>query len=211
MNKTILVFCAHSDDQIIGPGGTLAKYAQKNYSIKTFIFSQGVLANPWLKKEYIGSLRVKEAEKADKIIGGKGVEFFDLEEGKFNKEKEKTIKKIKKIILKETPEKIFTHSINDPHPDHRAVQKQVLQSYDELKVKSEVYSFRIWNLVNIKRNFPKFIVDITRTFKTKKKALSCFKSQKISLLGLLWNFYLLSFINGILNKGVMAEVFYRVR
>ncbi len=211
MKKTILVFCAHSDDQIIGPGGTLAKYAQKNYKIKTFIFSQGVLANPWLKESYIGNLRIKEAEKADKIIGGYGVEFFNLEEGKFNRKKEKTIKTIKTIILKETPEKIFTHSINDPHPDHRAVQKQVLNAYDELKVKSEVYSFRIWNLVNIKRNFPKFVVDISKTFEIKKKALSCFKSQKISLLGLLWNVYLLSFLNGITNKGIMAEVFYRVR
>ncbi|MFA4887817.1 MAG: PIG-L family deacetylase, partial [Candidatus Nanoarchaeia archaeon] len=39
--ETILVFAAHPDDEIIGVGGTIAKYAQEGKDVIVTIFSDG--------------------------------------------------------------------------------------------------------------------------------------------------------------------------
>ena len=98
--KNILVFCAHSDDQILGPGGTLAKYAEEGKNVYTYIFSYGEAGLPFHKIKEAVKIRVNEAKKADKIIGGKGVVFFGLKEGKFPEEvqEKKIVENLKKII-----------------------------------------------------------------------------------------------------------------
>lgn len=42
LNKKILVIAAHPDDEIIGCGGTIKKYAQLGYKIKTIILARGI-------------------------------------------------------------------------------------------------------------------------------------------------------------------------
>ena len=58
--ENIFVFCAHSDDQIFGPGATLAKYASVGKGIYTVIFSYGRLSHPHFREEVIIETRVKE-------------------------------------------------------------------------------------------------------------------------------------------------------
>jgi LmbE family N-acetylglucosaminyl deacetylase len=69
----MLVICAHSDDQIIGVGGAIAKYAKEGYDIQTIVMSFGEGVKPHIRREVISRTRIKEAQRADKIIGGKGV------------------------------------------------------------------------------------------------------------------------------------------
>ena len=209
----IIVFCAHSDDQIFGPGGTLAKYAMEGKKIYTYIMSYGEKSSPLLKDEITIEKRVKESQEADKIIGGSGVFFFGLKEGHFYEDylKKKLNEKISKILVEKKPEKIFIHSIDDPHPDHKAVYKIITSLVEILNLNTEVYTFDVWNPFTIrKRDSPKLYVDISKTFKIKLKALSCFKSQKISLIALLWSVYLRGFLNGLKCKKLVAEKFIRV-
>ena len=150
--QTILVFCSHSDDQILGPGGTLAKYSKEGNFIYTIILSYGEASLAWLKPEIAIQTRVKEAKKADKIIGGKGVYFLGLKEGRFIEEiKEKNLaKQIEKIIKEKKPDKIFTHSSEDPHPDHRAANKILLDILDKIKYKASKDVLSAKRIVNSK-------------------------------------------------------------
>ena len=222
--KNILVICAHFDDQILGPGGTMAKYATQEYNVYTFIFTYGEVSHPHYQFKHIAKTRVQESRDADSIIGGKGVFFFGMKDGKIIesfKEKNK-MPLLKRIIKNYSPEKIFTHSIDDPLPDHRAVRTLVLEAYDYLnkkeKLNCDVYSFDVWNLWNIKkRKDPKLVVDIGDTFHKKIKALHAFKSQ-INFFShtILVNFlylgvYVKAFINGLRYKVKVAEVFYKIR
>ena len=214
MKETILVFCAHNDDQIIGPGGTLAKYAKEGKQFKTYVFSYGVSSHIHYKEGVIIQTRIKEAYESDKIMGGSGIFYFGLKEGKFEKEvKQKKIdEKIKKIIKKEKPSKIFTHSFDDPHPDHRAAVKIITKIVGDIKYKVDVYSFDVWNPFNIrKRGSPKLVVDISKTFKTKIKAFFAHRSQKMSIFSLIAGIYLKNWIDGFRNKCKYAEVFYKIR
>ncbi len=196
--QSILVLCSHSDDQILGPGATLAKYAKQGQSIYTIILSYGEASLAWLKPEIAIKTRVKEAEKADKMIGVDGIHFLGLKEGKFIEEiKEKRLEKeVEEIIKKKKPTKIFTHSSQDPHPDHRAANKIIINILNKMKYKCDVFSFDIWNPFIIRKtNLPKLYVDITETFPIKIKAIKLFQSQKIALFTLIWSVYLRAFIH----------------
>ncbi len=212
--ENVLVFCAHSDDQILGPGGTLAKYANEGKKIYTYIFSYGETSHPHFKREVIVELRVNEAKKADEEIKGSGVFFLGLTEGKFLEEiKQKKLKKrIKEIIIEKDAVKIFTHNSDDPHTDHKAVNKIIMECLEEIKSKADVYAFDIWNPLSIRyRRNPQLIVDISKEFKIKIKALSHFKSQRLAMIILLWSVYVKAIKNGIIHRYKLAEVFYKIR
>ncbi|MBU1198961.1 MAG: PIG-L family deacetylase [Nanoarchaeota archaeon] len=220
---SILVICAHSDDQIIGPGGTIAKYAKEGYDVYTIILSFGEFVQPHVKREIISKTRIKESQKADKIIGGKGVVFMGLKENKFEKDlHERGLEKnFKNLIRKYKPVKIFTHAPDDALNDHRATYRMVLKTYKEMNLRADLYTFDVWHLFNLKKRYrPKFVVDTTDTFKIKMKALRVFKSQ-IDLSTfynyLVLNNFLFILINirdllkGISNNTKYAEVFHKVR
>lgn len=209
---TILVVCAHSDDQIFGAGGTLTKYAQEGFEIKTVIMSYGEMGNFWLKEHLTIEMRVSESEHADKVIKGSGVVFFDLVEGKFgiDAEKKDTVKELAEIIKKENPLKVFTHSEDDPLKDHRETLKIVLKAIKKSKKNIPVYTFNVWNVFNLKKDLPRMVVDISDTFSIKIKALKCFNSQKHARFFLVWSVYAKAFFHGIQNRKKWAEVFFRV-
>jgi LmbE family N-acetylglucosaminyl deacetylase len=212
--NSVLVICAHSDDQIFGPGGTIAKYAKEGKKVYTVIFSYGEQSHPWYQKTYTISTRVRESIEVDKLIGGRGVIFLGLSEGKFLpqfKEK-KMYPKLKKLIEKYQPYRIFTHSLDDPLPDHRALNKCVMETIDKMKYTGEVYMFDVWNVFNFKKqNYVSIAIDISDTFKTKLKALKLFKSQIGARFMLTSSVYWKAWMNGKKNGFKYAEVFYKIR
>ncbi len=211
---TVLVFCAHNDDHVIGAGGTLARYAKEGIEVITVIFSYGESTHPWLRQEEAIKMRVGESHKADIIIGGGKLYYLGLKEGKFPEgiRQKKRKAKIRRLINIIRPVKIFTHSLDDPHPDHRAVYNVVTEIMDRLKYKCDLYSFDIWNPLNIRhRDRPKLVVDVTKTFGLKIKAIKRHESQWLALLTMLPATYIRGLLNG-LDKGVKyAEVFVKLR
>lgn len=214
MVERVLVVVAHSDDQMIGPGGTLAKYAKEGKEIYTIVFSFGELSHPHFKKEIIQELRVEESVKADRFIGGKGVAFLGLNEGKFREEFKP--KSLEKTILKLKPQKIFTHAEDENHPDHVEVNKLLMELLEKLeqqkKFSCDVYAFDIWRVFQTKkRKNPKLVVDISETFSTKLKAIEYFKSQKVAIIILKWSVYVKAFFLGLRHNVRFAEEFVKIK
>jgi len=211
--ENVLVFCAHSDDQIFGPGATLASYAKEGKDIYTYIFSYGEASLLWLKRKVAVKTRVKEAKKADKIIGGRGVFFFGLKEGRFPDEikTKRIVRRLAKIIREKRPGKIFTHSFNDPHPDHRIVYNAVMNAISDIKYKGDVFAFDVWNPFIFRKTFlPKLYVDATKTFDKKLRALKSFESQKSSLIPLFWSVWFRALVHGFHIHKKYAERFFKI-
>jgi len=211
---TILAIGAHNDDHIIGCGGTLAKYAKEGRRVRTIVMSFGEGSHPHLKREVIVETRIKESLAADKILGGQGVVYFDLKEGKFPEQfKEKHVeKKLIDLIAREKPSMIFTHGLDDIHPDHRAVYKLIEKMVLTKKITCPVYSFDVWSLFRFrKRNLPRMVVDVTSTFNAKIKALLTHESQTAAIALLLWKIILKDWFNGLMYGYRYAEVFYRLK
>ncbi|MBC8500746.1 MAG: PIG-L family deacetylase [Nanoarchaeota archaeon] len=218
MAENILIVAAHSDDQIIGVGGTAAKYVKEGFDVTTVIVSKGEISHPHFKEEIIIDTRKRESIRANKVIGGKAVKFLGLFEKDFNKEVKiyKAQKKLETLIRRLKPVKIFVHAPEDPHPAHKKTNRMVLDIIENERRKIEVYSFDIWNPFRWDRKkHPKLVVDTSETFDTKIKALKCFKSQ-FNILGFL-NFFALAtmYVKNVMNgrkyNTKYAEVFYRLR
>ncbi len=217
-DDTIMMVVAHSDDQILGPGGAMAKYAKEGKHIITVICSYGEGSHPHFKKEIITKIREQEAERADKIIGGEKIIFFSASDGKIKDEIDSLGLKdsLSKLFIQYKPGKIFTHADDEALPDHIAVNKLVLEVYDTLhtssKFTADIYSFGVWRFFKLKnRTNPRLVVDISKTFKIKIKALGAFKSQQLAMLSLKWSIYVKAFIHGFKNNVRFAEEFYKIR
>jgi LmbE family N-acetylglucosaminyl deacetylase len=212
--NTSVVFCAHPDDEVLGVGGTIAKYRNEGANVVTVIFSSGERSHPWMKKNVTVVAREKETEKVAKMLGINRAINLGLKDGTIWKEsKEKqTYEKIMSIIKEYNPDKIFTHAVDDPHPDHHAVYKIVREVMNMINFKGNIYSYEIWNPFNVmKRKLPKMYVDISDTFKIKKNALKCFESQKLFIVPLLPVTYLRAIFAGLQAHCKYAEAFYIVK
>jgi LmbE family N-acetylglucosaminyl deacetylase len=215
MEDSVLFLCAHNDDQVIGAGGTIAKYAKEGKKVVTVIFSYGEFSLPHLQEKITRRTRVIESKKAAKLLGESEIYYLALKEGEFGKEiqNKDILTKVMIILKRVNPSKIFTHSLDDPHSDHRQVYAFTMNLIEKANYKGEVYSFNVWNLfLNFrKRNNPKLVVDISSTFSKKIEAFKKHKSQWMSIVSHMWSIYFQAIINGFDNHMKYAEVFYRVK
>lgn len=212
-NKVVLVFGAHSDDFVIGAGGTIAKYILEKKKVISIVFSYGEMSHPWLKEKFVQKMRSKEAYDASKLLKCKTI-FFNLKENRFLEEytEKKMEPALIKILERYKPTKIFTHSGEDPHPDHKVVCQIILQIVDKLSFKPEIYTYSIWNPLSYKNKYPKMYEDITSTFPLKLKALKIYRSQRYNAVyPLLLMIYYRALRNGFKIGKKFAEQFYRVR
>jgi len=212
--KSVLIVCAHPDDEILGVGGTIAKYAKEGKDIYSVVFSAGHSSHPLTKEKVIEKVRSKESTAAGKIVGCKETILLGLKDGSLKSEiqKKKVVTQLRRIIKEKKPEKIFTHSMDDPHPDHKAVYNSVREATKSKRSNVDIYSFDIWNPFNIRRrSAPKLIVDITETFPKKIRAIKRFKSQKVAMFTMLPAVYLRAYLNGLNNHVRYAEVFLKIK
>ncbi len=184
--ETIIVFSAHSDDYVLGAGGTIAHYTDEGKEVIAIIFSYGEKSHPWLRARYTKEMRAKEAYEAGKILGCEII-FFDLQEFTFAEDyKAKNIEqKLLEILHEKKPVKILTHSEEDPHPDHRAVHEITKGIMKKLQGKingndaaTEVFSYHIWNPFAFRANKAQLYVDVSETHSTKLRAIKAFRSQR---------------------------------
>ena len=210
--ETVIVFSAHSDDFVIGAGGTIAEYAQQGKKVIAIIMSYGERSHPWLKGSVVQKMRSAETFEAGKVLRCKSL-FFNLREGKFIQDYEqKNVKqKIEKLVGKEKPSKIFTHSEEDPHPDHKATHRITLELYEQMPEKPEVYVYSVWNPVSFKTRYPSLYTDISKTLSTKLKALRKFKSQKIHVAYPLVLLLYRAFKDGLKIRKWFGEHFFRIK
>ncbi len=206
------MFGAHTDDFVIGAGGTISKYIEEGHKVINVIFSYGELSHFWLKENVIKKVRGKETEEASELMGGKPV-FLGLADQKIYEDyqKKNTEKTLLGMIESSKPTKIFTHSVEDPHPDHKAVHKITMELYDKCKFKPEVYVYSVWNPVSFKTDWPALYINITNYFSLKLRTLKLFKSQKIHVAYPLFLLMFNNFKNGFKIKALFAEKFFRIK
>ncbi len=212
VKENILVICSHTDDQIIGAGGTIANYVEEGKNVLTIVLSYGEKSHPWLKERFTKKFRAKEAQEASQILGCK-LKILDMEDTKVNQDYKKYKKELLRIVKRFKPAKIFTHSNEDPHPDHRAAYQITLELAKESKTNPEIYLFSVWSPFIIrKRHLPKMYVDISKTFSKKLQALKCFKSQRWNAVYPLFVTIIVRAIkNGLHIHGKYAEKFYKLK
>ena len=188
--KKILVIAAHPDDEVLGCGGAMARFAAEGCEVYTLILGEGVTSRDKERdraerENEITELK-KQAENANKILGVKKVYAFDFPDNRFDSvpllDIIKTIEKIKGDVQ---PDCVFTHHQGDLNIDHQITFKAVVTACRPVKDESvkEIYSFEIpssteWNAPSSLTYFmPDYFVDISKCLKVKINALKEYETE----------------------------------
>lgn len=153
----MLAVFAHPDDEAFGPGGTIAKYGQReDVEIHLLVATKGE-AGQWDKKSRIENqelrmknkekiqihdVRAEEVKKSASILGVENVEFMGFEDGTlcnnlYHKVAEKIIKKINAY----KPDVILTNERRgvSGHLDHVAISMITTYAFRKTKFGKKLY------------------------------------------------------------------------
>lgn len=131
-NRHLRLMCilAHPDDETLGVGGALAKYASEG--IETYVVTAtrgergrfGDAPHPGL--ETVGQVREKELRSAAAILGVREVSFLDYIDGDVDKaDPDEAITRIVQQIRRNQPQVVVTFGPEGGygHPDHIAISQ----------------------------------------------------------------------------------------
>ena len=182
-SKKILIIAPHPDDEVLGAGGTIAKFS-KNYA-HVYILTIAAHMPPLYSKE-IHQQTINEAKKAHNLLGVKKSIFFNKAAVSLSQEDISTFNsEILKVIQEIEPE-IVLIPYYDRHIDHRfifdacmvATRPVGIGKKIKLLAAYETLSETHWNAPQIEPNFcPNWVVDISNEIDTKLEAFSKYKSQ----------------------------------
>jgi len=165
----VLAIGVHPDDVEFGMGATMTKHISFGHEVRVIVLTDG---NRDETGKYVRSEeRRKESINALKILGYKNeINFLNLP--KINV-KQFTIGILEKEIEKFKPNRIYTHSMNDRHQDHRNCGYAVLSAGRYI---NEIFHFEIYSV--FPEFIPKYFINISyEMLELKIKALMQFKSQ----------------------------------
>lgn len=210
----ILVFGAHPDDEIIGPGGTLARFAREGAYIVVVTMTAGETGYASADlRDKVAQLRAEEARQADEILGIRERVNLGLPtQGVVNTRD--VYQECVRLIRLYRPTVIFTHYKHDKHRDHRATyeivdearykaQENVLADKGEPWYTPHLLFYEIFELFL----FPSVVVDITDTFHLKRQAMEAQVSQLDVLPGILNFMEGLARVRGFSRGTTYAEAF----
>lgn len=185
MMSTRLIIVAHPDDEVLGCGGTIAKFSP-NSDIYTLILGEGIASRDILqKKEKLEQLR-NDAENANEILGVKEVFFEGFPDNKFDTVALlDIIKTIERYVQELNPEVVYTQHYGDLNIDHRITFDAVLTACRPVEnnpvkkiLSFEVPSSTEWNIQMASTSFnPNVFENITKTIDKKVEAMSVYKTE----------------------------------
>lgn len=196
MNKKVVVFAPHPDDETLGCGGTIAKKLSEGYEVLIVFLTDG--RNAFLKLFDIDSnpspselkeIRKDEVKRASSILSlsEDALLFLDFEDGMLGKNEVEVKKKVIEILGKTVPAEVYFTYEKDFHIDHRVANRIVRSSIKEIGLDALTYRYsitrkyaRVSPLIDSFLNFFKhnmIRVDISNYLPLKEKALKEFKSQ----------------------------------
>lgn len=173
----------HPDDEILGCGGTMAKYAESGCAVTVLTISGH---RPPLYPEATYRQTVREAKVAHKIVGIKRSIFLNIPATFVsNVETYELNGKIANVVQEANPD-IVLIPYPDRHVDHRVIFDSAMVATRPVKVGAaiemvaayETLSETHWNAPHIEPNFtPDWVCNITEYIDIKIRALNCFESQ----------------------------------
>lgn len=185
--KKVLVIVAHPDDEVVGCGGVIARFAREGNRIYTMILGEGITSRDEkrdIKKRENELRRLKgSVHKANRLLGVRDVFTYDFPDNRFDSvELLDMVKIIEKIIMKIKPDTILTHYEKDLNIDHRITCQAVIAATRPFagQTVKEIYSFEV--LSSTEWNFPlsfspDVFFDIKETLNKKLKAMSEYKTE----------------------------------
>ncbi len=183
MQHRILIIATHPDDEVLGCGGTIARYADHGDDVFVVVVTRGV---PELFSPAVIEQTRRELALAHQRLGVSSVRFLDFPAPMLD-----TIPgyqladRLKQVIQELGADTIFIPHRGDLHSDHRAVYMASLVAARPLEQSPvrrilcyETLSETEWASPEADQAFiPTVFIDISRYLTDKLAAMACYQTQ----------------------------------
>jgi N-acetylglucosamine malate deacetylase 1 len=177
MKLEVLAIAAHPDDVELTCGGTLLKMAERGYQTGILDLTAGEMGTRGTQE-----IRAREAAAAAKILkvswrGTLGVPDSDVQPTRENK------MRLAKVIRELRPRTVIIPYWQARHPDHYhastlGYEGCFLAGLKQLPIESQAYRpFKILYATSFEGMPPTFIVDITKQYDRRRRAILAYGSQ----------------------------------
>lgn len=180
--KSLCVIAPHPDDETLGAGGTMARFAAQGVEVSVLIVS-GHLP-PLYSREAFETTR-SEAEAAFETMGISNWEFLEIPATEVHERPVAEVNgSIARFVKKHRPEMVLL-PFPDRHIDHRTIFdasvvacRPVDGDAPRMVLAYETLSETHWNVPGVEPAFvPELFVDIGAFMDSKERALSAYASQ----------------------------------
>ena len=138
-NKRLLAVLAHPDDESLGNGGMLAKYAAEG--VETYLVTATRGQRGWFGPaeaypgpEELGRIRESELRAAASVLGIREVTLLDYVDGELDKADQETARdQIVEVIRRVRPDVVVTFPPDGlyGHPDHMVISRLTAEAVNE--------------------------------------------------------------------------------
>src|ERR1700693_1414280 len=178
----ILVLAAHPDDEILGPGGTLAVNAGTAEAIRIWVATDGGRQEGAGPDEDYGKRRREESRKAAETLGLEPPIFGSLPDRALASRSDDLASEIGSLIAEFRPDLIFCPSPVEIHPDHRALAQVAYEKLASSRPTDADHDrFRFLRIAFYEIShplLPNVLVDIAGVARRKEEALAACVSQQ---------------------------------
>lgn len=179
----ILVIAPHADDEVLGVGGTIARYAEEGHQVYVCVVTVGQV--PMFPQDVILAIR-EEALAAHDLLGVQESIFLELPAVLLSEVPKYEINgKLSEVVSRVKPDIVYIPHFGDMHLDHALVAQAAMVAVRPINgcTVREVYSYETlseseWNTPHATNSFiPNTYVDISKQLEKKEKAMVCYQSQ----------------------------------
>jgi N-acetylglucosamine malate deacetylase 1 len=177
MKLDLLAIAAHPDDVELTCGGTLLKMARRGYKTGILDLTAGEMGTRGTPET-----RAREAAKAAKLLRVSWRDTLSVPDSDVQPARQHKLK-LASLIRKLRPKTVILPYWEARHPDHYhsstlGYEGCFLAGLKQLPIAGEAYRpFKILYSISSAIVRPTFVVDITREFEQRRKAILAFASQ----------------------------------
>lgn len=184
----ILVIAPHADDETLGMGGTLARFAREGHEVTVAVVTgHGEGSHPLWPRSTWDAIR-GEARRAMSILGVEDLVFEEVPAVLVAEEPVWKLNQVTNALVQRIqPDALYVPFPFDLHKDHREIFHSLSVAWRPSSQTGrgirEVYCYETqsethWNIPYVEAGFlPNCWVDISETLEAKLEALACYESQ----------------------------------
>ncbi len=177
MTADAIFFDAHPDDIELSCGGTIVNFVRRGLRVAIVDLTSGEMGTRGTPQT-----RKREAAASARILGAAYREQLNFGDGGLRTGRAEEMRIIE-VVRKYRPSVVFAPWPDERHPDHARAGRIVAEAsfYAGLRaLETGAKAHRPQTTIYYMQNYlvpPSFVVDVTKEWKTKMRAIGAFKSQ----------------------------------
>jgi LmbE family N-acetylglucosaminyl deacetylase len=183
VTATVLVVAPHEDDEVLGAGGTMARFAHEGARVAVVVLTRGFFPQSTEEEE---SLLREEAARAHQILKVAETIFLDFPAAALDTVPHRDLNRaMNELYQRLSPTHVLIPFLGDIHRDHQAafLSAMVMCRPNGGHLPRSAWTYETlsetnWNAPPLTPGFlPNTYIDITEYLETKIKAFQAYRSQ----------------------------------